>query len=136
VGLQGRHVEDERHPLPVGGDRFRWEVVEADHRLRERLEERAVGVAVGQPLFHASQESVEVAPHDVVLRGEVAEERAAGDAGRGGDVVERRLGETVADEQVEGDALELHPAGDRRTPEAVIGWHFFTIAPSAIILHA
>ena len=60
------------------------------------------------------EEGVEVAPDDVVLRGEVAEEGPAGDAGGGGDVVEGRLGEPVADEQVEGDLLELGPARDRR----------------------
>src|SRR2546423_6381819 len=136
VGLEGRHVQDERHALPVGGDRVGRKVVEADDRLRERLEERAVVVALGQPFLHAPEEGIEVTPDDVVLRRVVAEEGPAGEAGGGGDVVERRLGETVADEEIEGDALQLFPAGDRGASESVVGWHPFTIALSAFILHA
>ena len=43
VGLQGRDVEDQRHSLPVGGDRVRGEIVEADHRPGQGVEQREVG---------------------------------------------------------------------------------------------
>src|SRR5581483_6842103 len=102
-----------------GGDRLGRKVVETDDRLGERVEQRPPGRRLRQPLLHPLEEGVEVTPHDVVLRREVPEERAAGDTGGGGDVVERRLVESVADEEVERHLLEVGPARDRRSPESV-----------------
>ena len=68
----------------------------ADHRLADHVPQRPVGRRRGEPLAQPRQPVVEVAPHHVVLRAEVAEERPPADARCRRDVVHRGLVEALA----------------------------------------
>jgi len=142
VSLQGRDVEDERHPLPVRWDGLWGKCIEANDSLFECPKQWNVVGSVGEPFVHAVQEHAEVTPHNIVFRGVVPEERPAGDPGGDGDVLYGGRGEAIPDEEVQSDLLEFCAAGDRRSTWSVavvagsrhrlIIAHLFTLAPGAI----
>jgi hypothetical protein len=65
----------------------------------------ASGESVGDPV---AQDLV-LAEHQILLRGEVAKERAPGQAGGSGDVVDRGLLVALRDEEVLRDQRQLGP---------------------------
>ena len=87
--LQSRHPKDEPHPVAVPLETAGRQDVERQDPLAEGVEQWLLRVGGGQPGPQIGQPPVEVAPHDVVLRGEVAKERAAPDAGGRRDVLDR-----------------------------------------------
>ena len=85
----------------------------------------------------AAQEGVEVAPHHVVLRGEVAEERAPADPGGLGDVVDGGLVEPVLGEEAERGSLERRAARRRRSTTPLVCtspllWHSVSLLSTAM----
>jgi hypothetical protein len=64
---------------------------------------------------------LEVTPYEIVLRGEVAEERPSPDARRLGDVVDRGRLEPVPGEQIEGQPFQGGPRGHPRSAHDRLG---------------
>jgi hypothetical protein len=89
VRLQHRHAQDQLHPAPVPGLVLRRYLVEVHDGQPDRVHQRPLRRAGGQPAPHPVQLVLEVPPRDVVLGREVAEEGPAADAGRHRDVVDR-----------------------------------------------
>src|SRR5690606_13250396 len=111
VRLEGGRVQDQRHALAVTVERVGGYLVEAHDGSRQHVEDRTVGGCGGQPGVQVVQQLLEVSPDDVVLRREVAEERAPRDPGGGGDVVDRGGLEAPCGEQLQCDRLDVVPVG-------------------------
>src|SRR5207244_6357 len=75
--------------------------------VAQRREGGVVGRAGGHGLPEAGQLHEVVGEEDVLLGGEVAEERPAGHVGLGGDIVDRHRVEAPLSEQPEGGRLEF-----------------------------
>ena len=121
VGLQRRDVQDQLHPVAMQRHELGVERVEVDDGGAQRVHPRLAGVGDLEGVGEVLQAGVEVAPDDVVLRGEVAEERPPADAGRGGDVLDGGLVEAALGEQRERHPLDLQPRGHRRPTGAALG---------------
>ena len=99
-------LEDQAHPLPVGGDGGLGEVVERDDPPVHGLVQREVGRHRREQVAEAVEGAVEPAPGDVVLGLEVAEEGASADPDRRGDLVQGRALEPALGEQAKGGPLD------------------------------
>ena len=112
VRLERRRLEDQPHPLAVRRVGVGGELVEA--RARARCTASWSGRSSGgsrEDRAEAVEGAVELAPRDVVLGLEVAEQRASADPDLGGDVVERGRLEAALGEEPEGGLLDLRVAG-------------------------
>ncbi len=107
VGHQRRHIQQEPHALAVHGDLVGREPVELDDRQAQRVAEGEVGGKRSEVPTHLIEKAIEVAPGQVVLGAEVAEERAPADPRGFDDVVDGRLLESALEEQRDGDVAEL-----------------------------
>ena len=92
------------------------EGVERDQGVGEGLPQRGFRRDVREAPPHSVDLHVELAPRDRGLAGEVAEERAAGDVGGLGDLVDARRLVAVAREEVEGHAHDRRVRRGGATP--------------------
>jgi hypothetical protein len=107
VPLERGHLRDEPHALAQVGLLGFAVVVEVHDAAPDDVHERLVRLGRRETRAQAVEVLVEGAPDDVVLRLEVAEQRAAPDAQLRGDVVERRALESTVDEQAQARARDL-----------------------------
>ncbi len=125
--LEHGHAGDQAHPDPQLGQLLVLVAVGLDDGAAESLVQRHLGRGVLEALPQTLEHPVEVPPHHVVLGREVAKQRAAADAERIGDVIDRRLLEAAVAEQLECGPRHRPARGPGRAPrplaDAVRGGH-------------
>ena len=115
---EGGHREQQRHALAVVLQLAIGNVVEHDDRDAQSIPQGQASGQGGEMLSHALQHVVELPPRQVVLGGEVTKERAAADAARRRNVVDRDLVEAALDKEPQTRVADLGVRRGRLTTDA------------------